>query len=107
MAGLISLLTVIRHTRAEEDAGRRELLGATAVGRPAGLIAALIATAGADLVLGMLVALGLLRQGLPAPGSVAFGAELAGGILGASYLARLVGDVSAQRSGPLGWVSWL
>src|SRR4051812_32931195 len=31
--GLLSLLTVIRHTRTEEEAGRREPLGATVVGR--------------------------------------------------------------------------
>lgn len=33
--GLISALTVVRHTRAEEEAGRRELLGATVTGRGA------------------------------------------------------------------------
>ena len=33
IVGLISLLTVIRHTRVEEETGRRELLGATVVGR--------------------------------------------------------------------------
>ena len=30
---LFSLLTVIRHTRADEEAGRTELLGAAAIGR--------------------------------------------------------------------------
>src|SRR6266542_2904588 len=46
MVGLFSLLTVIRHTRTEEEAGRRELLGATVVGRHASLAAALVATFG-------------------------------------------------------------
>src|SRR5207253_8319873 len=32
VVGLISLLTVIRHTRAEEESGRRELIGSTVVG---------------------------------------------------------------------------
>src|SRR4029450_2455941 len=32
MVGLLSLLTVIRHTRTEEEPGRRELLGATVGG---------------------------------------------------------------------------
>jgi hypothetical protein len=36
MVGLISLLTVIRHTRVEEETGRRELLGSAVVGRAVG-----------------------------------------------------------------------
>ena len=35
------ILTVIRHTRADEETGRAELLDSTAVGRYAGLTAAL------------------------------------------------------------------
>ena len=38
------ILTVIRHTRADEEAGRAELLDSTAVGRYAGLTAALLLT---------------------------------------------------------------
>jgi ABC-2 type transport system permease protein len=134
VVGLASLLTVIRHTRAEEEAGRRDLLGATVLGRHAGLAAALLTTLGANLVLGAILALGMLGRGLPAAGSVAFGLELAaagamfaaiGGVaaqltqgsgsaralgvaaLGVAYLLRVVGDVSGQGGGPLGWLSWL
>ena len=71
--GLASLLTVIRHTRAEEEAGRRELLGATVVGRQAPLVAALLVTFGADLALGAIAAVSLVAYGLPVAGSVAFG----------------------------------
>src|SRR5882757_632559 len=35
LAGIMSLLLVVRHTRAEEQTGRQELLGATAVGNRA------------------------------------------------------------------------
>ncbi|HEV8650108.1 MAG TPA: hypothetical protein VG276_12040 [Actinomycetes bacterium] len=77
VVGLIGLLTVIRHTRTEEETGRRELLGATVVGRHAGLAAALAATFGANLVLAALVALSMISQDLPATGSLAFGVELA------------------------------
>jgi polyether ionophore transport system permease protein len=71
--GLASLLTVIRHTRAEEEAGRRELLGATVVGRQVPLIAALLVTLGADLLIGVIAAVTLVAYGLSAWGSVAFG----------------------------------
>jgi ABC-2 type transport system permease protein len=134
IVGLISLLTVIRHTRTEEETGRRELLGATVVGRHAGLAAALAATFGANLVLAALVALGMLSQDLPASGSLALGLELAAAgwifaavgavaaqltdsaagaraiaisALGAAYLLRVVGDLSGQAGGGLSWLSWL
>jgi ABC-2 type transport system permease protein len=130
IVGLIAALTVVRHTRVEEDSGRRELLGATVVGRHAGLAAALIAACGASIVLGAVLTAAMLGQGLPVAGSVAFGAELAlagavfagvgavaaqlsgtaggarglaVGVLGAAYLLRVVGDVS----GGLSWVSWV
>ena len=41
----MSLMVVIRHTRAEEETGRAELIGATAVGRHAIPAAAVVAAA--------------------------------------------------------------
>ena len=129
MVGLATLLTVIRHTRAEEVAGRRELLGATVVGRQAPLFAALVVAFGASLALGALVSVGLVAYGLPTTGSVAFGlswamfgwafaavaavaaqvtesARVARGIsiavLGLSFVLRAAGD-AGDKDGP----SWL
>ena len=134
MVGLISLLTVIRHTRVEEETGRSELLGSSVVGRHAGLAAALVTTFGANLLLGVLLALGMQSQDLPAAGSVAIGVEfaccgwlfaavgavaaqltasagtargIAISVLGASYLFRAVGDTSAHTDGGLAWLAWL
>ena len=45
LAGLMSILIVVRHTRAEEETGRAELVGAGVVGRHAPLAAALLAAA--------------------------------------------------------------
>jgi ABC-2 type transport system permease protein len=89
---LASLLTVIRHTRTEEEAGRRELLGASVVGRHANLAAALIVVFGANLVVGTLVATGMASQDLPARGSLAVG--LAYGLVGCMF--AMVGAVAAQ-----------
>ncbi|MEV0425189.1 ABC transporter permease [Micromonospora sp. NPDC050495] len=129
IVGLASLLTVIRHTRTEEEAGRRELLGATVLGRYAGLTAALLVTYAADLLLGLLTAAGLAATGLPAAGSYGYGlaaaltgavfatvgglaaqlTETAGGargigiaVLGAAFALRLVGDTAGND-----WPSWL
>ena len=69
----MSVLTVVRHTRTEEETGRLELIGATVVGRYAPLTAALLAVGLANLAVAVLVALGLIGVGLPAAGSVALG----------------------------------
>ena len=134
LVALFSVLTVIRHTRADEEAGRTELIGAAAVSRHAGLFAALVVTFGANLVLALIQAPVLVAQGLPVTGSVlmalgfalagwmfaavaAVTAQLAGGaraarsialiVLAVAYVLRLAGDVSEIGSGTTAWLSWL
>jgi len=128
LVALMSLLTVIRHTRTEEETGRLELLGATVVGRHAPLTAALLVAGTANLAIFVMVAATLVGVGLPTSGSVALAAAIgftgiafaavaalcaqltasarsatgiASAVLGAAYLLRAVGDV-----GPT-WLTWL
>ncbi|MCV7030544.1 ABC transporter permease [Mycobacterium sherrisii] len=123
------ILTVIRHTRADEESGRTELVDSTGVGRYASLTAALILTFGACLATGALGAAGLLSTDVPAGGSLAFGAALACSglvftavaavtaqlsasarfargaaftVLGAAFTLRAMGDAG---SGTLSWLS--
>jgi len=63
LAGLMTILLVTRHTRAEEETGRAELLGAAVVSRGAPLAAALIVAAAASVALGVVVALAVLAAG--------------------------------------------
>ncbi|XRQ11965.1 ABC transporter permease [Actinomadura welshii] len=91
---VISALTVVRHTRTEEEAGRRELLGATVVGRGAGLAAALAVAFAANLAIAVLLAAGMAAQGLPLAGSVAFGLQFAAG----GWVFAAVAGVTAQLS---------
>ncbi|MFZ5850617.1 MAG: ABC transporter permease, partial [Actinomycetota bacterium] len=51
LLALLNLLLVVRHSRGDEEQGRTELVGATAVARPAPLVAALVTAALTDLVL--------------------------------------------------------
>ena len=74
LAGLMSILLVVRHTRAEEETGRAELIGAGVVGRNAPLAAALITAGLTSLALGGCVVLALLATGLGLTGSLALGA---------------------------------
>ncbi|MBM7784698.1 ABC transporter permease [Tenggerimyces flavus] len=74
---LAAILTVVRHTRADEDTGRIELLRAGAVGRYAPLTAALIVGGGISLLGGALTTLTVIASGLDPAGSVAYGAAIA------------------------------
>lgn len=88
------ILTVIRHTRADEETGRTELMDSTAVGRYASLTAALILSFGASIATGAIGAAGLLRTDIPPAGSLAFGAALAG----SGVVFTAVAGVAAQLS---------
>lgn len=102
LIGVMAVLTVIRHTRVEEETGRRELLGATVLGRHAPMTAALAVTAGAALAIGLLVAVGLMTQGLETSGAAAFGLALAlAGLVfaGVGALAAQLTESSASARG--------
>ncbi|MFI6292325.1 ABC transporter permease [Nonomuraea sp. NPDC050790] len=77
IGGLVSILLVIRHTRAEEETGRRDLLSSGVVGRHAPLAAALAVVLAANLLLGLLGVPGLVAAGLPAGSSLLFGLSTA------------------------------
>lgn len=123
LAGFMSTLAVVRHTRQNEETGRSEMVGATVVGRHAGLTAALIVAAGANVVLGGLIALFLIGYGQPAAGSIGAGAGIAAAgivfagvaaiaaqitqtsraangiaaaVVGAAYLVRGIGDMLGE-----------
>src|SRR5262249_29693182 len=70
LAGLMTILIVVRHTRADEETGRSELVGSTVVGRHAPLAAALIAAALASVALGVIVVLGVVATGLGFSGAL-------------------------------------
>jgi ABC-2 type transport system permease protein len=92
MVAVFAAMIAIRHSRAEEETGRLELLGATVVGRRAPLTAALAVAALASVAVGAASAVGLILSELPVAGSFAFGASWAG--VGVAFAA--VGAVAAQ-----------
>lgn len=133
VAGLMSMFIIGRHTRAEEESGRDELVRATAVGRYAPMTAALLAALIANVLLGALVAVSLIAYPLAAADSIALGVGLtlsgwaftgtamvaaqltastrsmygiAGAVLGVAYALRAVGDVGNpvfRWLSPIGW----
>ena len=131
LAVLMAMIT-IRHTRADEESGRLELLGGGRLGRDAPLAAALVISFGASVVLGLVTALSLAAGGLPAAGSLAFGlgwaatgmafsavagvaAQLSSsaraatglsvGVIAVTYALRAVGDLAEPGPSALSWLS--
>ncbi|GGT11241.1 ABC transporter permease [Nonomuraea spiralis] len=90
--GLIMILTVVRHSRGEEESGRAELVGAGVVGRLAPLTAALAVACGSAVLAGLLTAAAMAATGAGAAGSLAFGAA----ITAAGLVFAGMGAVAAQ-----------
>ena len=131
LAALMNMLLVARHTRAEEQNGRTELIRASVVGRHAQLTAVLIVAAGANLLLALLLGGAMAGAGYDPAGGLLFGASigavglvfagvaaltaqvteysraasgLAGAALGAAYVIRALGDMLEPQGS---WLSWL
>ena len=101
-AGLMSIFLVIRHTRADEEAGRLELIGSTVVGRPAALTAALLLPLVANVVALGLTTVILRLYGLPTAGALAFGLGEAGCGVAFAALAAIAAQVSGTARGARG-----
>jgi ABC-2 type transport system permease protein len=130
---LMAIFLVLRHTRADEEVGRTELLRAGVMGRQADLLAVGLVVSCASLLVGAGVALSFLAAGLPTSGSLLYGASIACvglvfvgvalvaaqvaehhraavglslALLGGAFLLRAIGDVAENGvswASPIGW----
>lgn len=127
---LMAIFTVVRHTRAEEDTGRAELVASGVVGRRTMLASGCSLALGTAAVAGLGAAICLVAAGAPVAGSFAMGASvlatgavfaaiaavtaqlgsfahtangLASAVLGVAYVVRGWGDSSDGAS----WASWI
>jgi ABC-2 type transport system permease protein len=133
LIGLMCILLVTRHTRAEEESGRADLVHAGPVGRYALPAAALLYVLVVNVLLAALSVLGYIGYGLPLASSVALAVGcgvggmvfaavgllavqltdhgrtangIAGAVLGLAFLLRAIGD-SAAATDQDSWLSWL
>jgi ABC-2 type transport system permease protein len=131
-ASILSILTVIRHTRAEEESGAAELVLSSVVGRHARTTAALLLVGGVNAVLTITMTVAMATAGFDVVDTAAMclgvtavamlfgavaavsaqlwrqsrtatGAALA--VLAAAVLVRGVGDVIDHSGSALSWVS--
>ncbi|MGK2929151.1 MAG: ABC transporter permease [Acidimicrobiales bacterium] len=130
---LMSIFLVNRHTRAEEDAERTEVLRSSVVGRHAPTAAAVTVVGAANLVVGALCGVVFVALGYSATGSVALAGSLAmvglvftaitalaaqaasgsrstlglaSVVLGVSFVLRALGDIGENGLvwlSPIGW----
>lgn len=130
---LMAIFLVVRHTRAEEEAGRTELVSSTVVTRHAAVAAVVLVATAAALLIGAGVALIMRNVAFPAEEATLYGASIAAmglsftgvaacaaqvmshargasgislAVLGAAYALRAVGDVGTQALSflsPMGW----
>ncbi|MCX7522673.1 hypothetical protein OSC27_10335 [Microbacterium sp. STN6] len=77
LAGLMSTFLAVRHTRAEEESGRAELVASTPAARLTPTAATLVHGVLANLVVGIVVAAGFAASALPVAGSLLAGAAVA------------------------------
>ncbi|MEU8223693.1 polyketide antibiotic transporter [Kribbella sp. NPDC048915] len=131
-AAMMSIFLITRHTRAEEETGRAELIRSTVVGRHAATTAALVVAFIANLGVALVTTLAMLSGGLQATDSLAVGtgiglaglsfagvatitvqlteharaaSSLAMAVVGAAFLLRAVGDVAQPGGNLLSWLS--
>ncbi|MEV1172343.1 hypothetical protein [Nonomuraea sp. NPDC049784] len=131
-AAIMNMMLITRHTRAEEQTGRAELIRAAVVGRHAQLTAALIVALISNAALAILTTAATISIGFPVGSALLFGVSLAaaglvfagvtavtaqvtehprganglaGVVLIAVWLLRGAGAMQSQEGGPLFWLS--
>src|SRR5699024_4905575 len=129
---IMNILHVVRHTRAEEESGRAELLRSSVLGSSAQTSSALLTIALVDLIIGGLIFLSMIAYDLPVPDSLAYGlglglgglafaavtavcaqlaehARTASGLaflaIGVFFFVRVVGDMAEPGGTALPWFS--
>jgi ABC-2 type transport system permease protein len=131
-AAMMSIFLIVRHTRAEEETGRAELIRSAVVGRHAAPLAALIVALIANAGVALLTALAMMSGGLSTADSFAVGlglgltglvfagvatvtaqltehartaSSLAMAVVGTAFLLRAIGDASQPGGNMISWLS--
>ncbi len=108
MTAVLAVLVVVvmvRHTRADEESGRLELLGGGRLGRNAPLTAALTISLLASVLLGLLSGAALAAGGLPVAGSFAFGLGWTATGLAFSAVAAVAAQIATTSRTAIGMSS--
>ncbi|WP_285114670.1 hypothetical protein [Leifsonia sp. fls2-241-R2A-40a] len=105
LAGLMNTFLAVRHTRAEEESGRAELIGATPAGRLLPTTATVFYATLVNVVLAVVTALGFASAGLPLYGSFVAGAATGGAGLAFFGVGLLLAQVLSTSRAANGFAS--
>ncbi|WP_432361554.1 ABC transporter permease [Sporosarcina sp. UB5] len=106
IVGIMAILLVTRHTRADEEDGRIEMIRSLPSGRLSYLNATLLVTSGAFVVLAVCIGFGLYALGIESmdlKGSLLYGAALGGTGFVFSGVTAIFAQLSESSRGTIGW----
>lgn len=105
VVGIMSILLVTRHTRADEEEGRIELIRSLPVGRLSNLHATMLVLFVTNILLALVIGFGLYALGIESmelEGSLLYGAALGATGMIFSSITALFAQLSASSRGTLG-----
>lgn len=104
--GIMNIFLVVRHTRADEEKGRAEVIRSLPVGRLSTLNATMITAVIVNVILGLLTGLGIAATGVANigfAGSMLYGAVICVSGLVFAAITALFCQLSASKSGAMGY----
>ncbi|MGH1549976.1 ABC transporter permease [Leifsonia poae] len=105
VAGLMNTFLAVRHSRAEEESGRAELIASTPAGRRLPTGATVVLAVVTNILLTLVVALGFIAAGLPAAGSFVAGAATGGAGLAFFGVGLLLAQIFSTSRAANGYAS--
>jgi ABC-2 type transport system permease protein len=105
LAGLMSTFLAVRHSRAEEESGRAELVASTPAARILPTVATLIHGVLASVALAVATGLGFMAAGLPTYGSFVAGAAVGGAGIAFLAVGLLLAQLMMSSRGANGFAS--
>lgn len=102
---IVSMQTVIRHTRQNEETGRTEMISSTAVGKFASLTSGLIVTVIFNILVGIMIAAAMLFNNFQIEGALLTGFVFAGIGIAFAGITSIAVQLSQTSSGASGMVT--
>lgn len=99
LAALGAVVFVVRHTRTDEQAGRRELVGSTPVGRHAPTAAALAVVGAGGALVAVLTSATMLASAMPVAGSLIFGLVVGSAVWVSAAMAAVAAQLTTSPRG--------
>jgi ABC-2 type transport system permease protein len=105
LIAFMNSFSAVRHTRADEESGRSELIAATRAGRGSSTVATVIHAAALNVLVGLFTALAMMAAGFDAAGSLTLGWALACAGIAFFGIGLLTAQIFSTSRAANGWGS--